>query len=239
MEGLRDKKQFLKVGDWMCKMDKKEAYFSVPFSSRSHKLVSFYWKGILYEFLRLAFSLGPAEKKFTKLMKIPISLSKKDGSEAGHLFYRPNDHCPLEGGMNDGPGWLDREEFLWVKIFQKSTLFSIFWRFGSHIHDIANLEQTFAKFFEQISAMESLVEWINLKKTWPWRVLTRLILAYAVTFWIWQLFSNPESGTLNLESGILNPEQTSRTSTLSDHSFYCFIHLDTVVSKSNDIHCKL
>ena len=30
MEGLKDVKNLLKRGDWMCKMDLKDAYFSVP-----------------------------------------------------------------------------------------------------------------------------------------------------------------------------------------------------------------
>ena len=79
MEGLKDVKNLLKKGDWMCKMDLKDAYFSVPLNPRSRKLVRFWWKGILYEFLCLAFGLGPAPRVFTKLMKVPISLLRKLG----------------------------------------------------------------------------------------------------------------------------------------------------------------
>ena len=79
MEGLKDVKNLLKKGDWMCKMDLKDAYFSVPLSPRSRKLVRFQWKGILYEFLSLAFGLGPAPRVFTKLMKVPISILRKLG----------------------------------------------------------------------------------------------------------------------------------------------------------------
>ena len=79
MEGLKDVKNLLRKGDWMCKMDLKDAYFSVPLSTRSRKLVRFQWKGILYEFLCLAFGLGPAPRVFTKLMKVPISILRKLG----------------------------------------------------------------------------------------------------------------------------------------------------------------
>ena len=63
----------------MCKMDLKDAYFSVPLNTRSRKLVRFQWKGTLYEFLCLAFGLGPAPRVFTKLMKVPISILRKLG----------------------------------------------------------------------------------------------------------------------------------------------------------------
>ena len=79
MEGLKDVKNLLKEGDWMCKMDLKDAYFSVPLSPRSRKLFRFLWKGTLYEFLSLAFGLGPAPRIFTKLMKVPISFLRKLG----------------------------------------------------------------------------------------------------------------------------------------------------------------
>ena len=77
MEGLKDVKYLLKKGDWMCKLDLKDAYFLVPLGTRSRKLVRFLRKGKLYEFLCLAFGLGPAPRIFTKLMKVPISLLRK------------------------------------------------------------------------------------------------------------------------------------------------------------------
>jgi hypothetical protein len=79
MEGLKDVKYLLQKGDWMCKIDLKDAYFSVPLGTRSRKLVRFKWKGILYEFLCLAFGLGPAPRIFTKLMKVPIALLRRLG----------------------------------------------------------------------------------------------------------------------------------------------------------------
>ena len=79
MEGLKDVRNLLRKGDWMCKMDLKDAYFSVPLNTRSRKLVGFQWKGTLYEFLCLAFGLGPAPRVFTKLMKVPISILRKLG----------------------------------------------------------------------------------------------------------------------------------------------------------------
>ena len=79
MEGLKDVKHLLNKGDWMCKIDLKDAYFSVPLGTRSRKLVRFRWKGVLYEFLCLAFGIGPAPRIFTKLMKVPVSILRRLG----------------------------------------------------------------------------------------------------------------------------------------------------------------
>ena len=77
MEGLRDVKNMLSDKDLMCKLDLKDAYFTVPLSTRSRKLVRFWWKGKLYEFLCIAFGLGPASRIFTKLLKVPISILRR------------------------------------------------------------------------------------------------------------------------------------------------------------------
>ena len=58
-------------------LDLKDAYFSIPLSTKSRKYVRFRWKGNLYEFLCLAFGLGPAPRIFTKLMKVPISILRR------------------------------------------------------------------------------------------------------------------------------------------------------------------
>ena len=57
----------------MCKLNLKEAYFSVPLNPISRKFVQFLWSGKLYEFLCLCSGLGPAPIIFTKLLKIPVS----------------------------------------------------------------------------------------------------------------------------------------------------------------------
>ena len=77
MEGLKDVKNILRKGDFLCKLDLKDAYFSIPLSKKSRKYVRFRWKGNLYQFLCLAFGLGPAPRIFTKLMKVPISILRR------------------------------------------------------------------------------------------------------------------------------------------------------------------
>ena len=77
MEGLHCLKYLLQQGDWMCKIDLKDAYFTIPLSEKSQKYIRFRWEGTLYEFLCLCFGLGPAPRIFTKLLKIPISLLRR------------------------------------------------------------------------------------------------------------------------------------------------------------------
>ena len=68
-------KEMLLPGDKMCKIDLKDAYFAIPLSVKSRKYVRFQWKGLLYEYCCLCFELPPTPLVFTKLLKVPISLS--------------------------------------------------------------------------------------------------------------------------------------------------------------------
>ena len=76
MEGLHCLKFLLEQDDLSCKMDLKEAYFSVPLNKTTQKFVRFQWSYDLYEFLCLCFGLRPAPRVFTKLLKVPIALLK-------------------------------------------------------------------------------------------------------------------------------------------------------------------
>ena len=51
MEGLHSLKYLLQNRDCMSKIDFKNAYFSVPLSKESRKLVRFQWEGSLYKFI--------------------------------------------------------------------------------------------------------------------------------------------------------------------------------------------
>ena len=44
MEGLSQLKRIIQEGDWMCKLDLKDAFFSVPLDRNSRKFVRFQWK---------------------------------------------------------------------------------------------------------------------------------------------------------------------------------------------------
>ena len=51
MEGLHLLKEILERGDYLCKLNLKDAYFCVPLNKQSRKCVRFEWEGFLYEFL--------------------------------------------------------------------------------------------------------------------------------------------------------------------------------------------
>ena len=73
MEGLHLIQDMLQKGDYMCKIDSKDAYFMIPIYQEFRKFLRFQWQGNVYEFLCLCFGLGPAPLLFTKLMKIPLA----------------------------------------------------------------------------------------------------------------------------------------------------------------------
>ena len=55
----------------------KDAYFLVPLHRNCRNKVRFQWSGKLYEFLYRSFSLGPAPRIFTKILKVAISLIRR------------------------------------------------------------------------------------------------------------------------------------------------------------------
>ena len=61
----------------MWKISLKDAYFCVPLSKGSRKLMRFQWKGSFYECLCLSLGLGPAPKIFSKLLKVPMSVLRR------------------------------------------------------------------------------------------------------------------------------------------------------------------
>lgn len=79
MENYRTACNLLAEGDYMCKLDLKDAYFLVPLCAKSRKYFRFIFHDILYEFTCLPFGLNVAPYVFTKLMKVPISTLRNDG----------------------------------------------------------------------------------------------------------------------------------------------------------------
>ena len=72
MEGIHMLKDLLRKGDFMVKIDLKDAYFTVPLCQEHQKFVRFLWKETLYEYSCLPFGLASAPRVFTKVMK-PIA----------------------------------------------------------------------------------------------------------------------------------------------------------------------
>ena len=72
MEGIHLLKDILRPGDWMTKVDLKDAYFSIPVSSHDRKFLRFRWQGKMYQFNCLPFGLSSAPWIFTKPATKPV-----------------------------------------------------------------------------------------------------------------------------------------------------------------------
>ena len=60
MEGLHTARSLLRKGDYMMKLDLKDAYYAVPIHPESRKYLRFQFKGTTYEFCCLPFGLSLA-----------------------------------------------------------------------------------------------------------------------------------------------------------------------------------
>ena len=79
MKGIRMVRNLLRKGDFMVKINLKDAYFTVPLCLEHQKFVRFRWEGILYEFSCLPFGLSIAPRVFTKITKPVVALLRQLG----------------------------------------------------------------------------------------------------------------------------------------------------------------
>ena len=79
MEGIHMVRDLLRKGDFMIKIDLKDAYFTVPLCQEHQKFVRFNWEGTLYEFACLPFGLSIAPRVFTKILKPVVALLRQLG----------------------------------------------------------------------------------------------------------------------------------------------------------------
>ena len=62
IEGIRMLRDLLRKGDFLVKLDLKDAYFTVPVWMKHQKYLRFHWKETLWEFAYLPFGLASAKK---------------------------------------------------------------------------------------------------------------------------------------------------------------------------------
>ena len=79
MEGIHMLRDLLRKGDFMVKIDLKDAYFTVPVWKNHQKFLRFVWKETMYEFACLPFGLASAPRVFTKLIKPVVALLRQLG----------------------------------------------------------------------------------------------------------------------------------------------------------------
>jgi hypothetical protein len=79
MEGLPTLKHLIREGDWMVKIDLKDAYLTVPVNGNFHEYLQFLWAGEVFQFTSLCFGLASAPWAFTKLLKPVVALLRTLG----------------------------------------------------------------------------------------------------------------------------------------------------------------
>ena len=79
MEGIHMLRDLLKKGDFLVKIDLKDAYLKVPIWKNHQKYLRFLWKGSMQEFGCLPFGLATAPRVFTKLMKPVVGALRQRG----------------------------------------------------------------------------------------------------------------------------------------------------------------
>jgi len=79
MEDVRCVKDLLSQGDYLCKLDLKDAYLSLPIHESSRKYLQFRWQGVLYEYKALPFGLSAAPRVFTKVLKPALAKLRSMG----------------------------------------------------------------------------------------------------------------------------------------------------------------
>ena len=71
----------MRAGCYMAAIDLRVAYYSIPIDIHYKKYLTFYWKGVLYQFTYLANGLATGPRVFTKIVK-PIYCKLR---QLGHL----------------------------------------------------------------------------------------------------------------------------------------------------------
>ena len=79
MEGIQTLKDLLGQGDWLTKVDLKDAYFAVPIHHAHQKYLQFQLQGKTFRFTCLPFGLSSAPWVFTKTLKPALAILRQRG----------------------------------------------------------------------------------------------------------------------------------------------------------------
>ena len=79
MEGVNTLRYTLRQGDWLAKVDLKDAYFSVALNPAQRKFFCLKWEGKIFQYVSMPFGLGPAPRVFTKILKPVVGFLRQQG----------------------------------------------------------------------------------------------------------------------------------------------------------------
>ena len=77
MEGIHTLKDLLRKGDWLAKIDLKDAFFSIPIHLNHKKFLRFIFKENTYQFNCLPFGLSSTPWVFTKTLKPALAILRE------------------------------------------------------------------------------------------------------------------------------------------------------------------
>ena len=79
MEGMHIVRDLLQRGDWMTRINIKDAYFTIPIHLQHQKFLRFQWKGKCFQFTCLPFGLVSPPRVFTKILKPVVGFLRSRG----------------------------------------------------------------------------------------------------------------------------------------------------------------
>jgi len=79
MEGIPNLKDLLQPGDWLGKVDLKDAFFTIPIHTHHKQYLRFMFQGKTFQFTCLPFGLSSAPWVFTKTLKPALALLRQKG----------------------------------------------------------------------------------------------------------------------------------------------------------------
>ena len=79
IEGMHIVRDLLQEGDWMTRLDLKDAYFAIPIHPDHRKYLQFKWRGGIYQFNALPFGLSTAPRVFTKILRPVVGILRERG----------------------------------------------------------------------------------------------------------------------------------------------------------------
>ena len=79
MEGMHIVRDLLQRGDWMTRINIKDAYFTIPIHPQHQKFLTFQWKGKCFQFTCLPFGLVSAPRVFTKILRPVVGFLRSRG----------------------------------------------------------------------------------------------------------------------------------------------------------------
>lgn len=86
MEGIQTLRYIVKMGDWLAKIDLKDAYLTIPINSLFRKFLCFKWEGKFFHFVSMPFGLASAPRAFTKLLRPVVAFLRQRGIRLAIYF---------------------------------------------------------------------------------------------------------------------------------------------------------